>query len=265
MLVIAKADQTITFGALNDRTFGDAPFSVSASTSAPLEITYSTTGNCTNDGPTVTLTGAGTCTVAASQPGDANYNPATAVSQSFSIAQSGQMIDFGRLADHTYGDGDFSVAATATSGLPVAFHADGSCTVATGTVHLTGAGTCTISASQDGDANYSSAGSVSQQFTIRPGSASITLSGLDATYDGTPKSVVAGTTPSNLDGVTVTYDGSSNPPVNAGSYTVVATLSNANYTAETRPGPWSSRPRIRPSPSGRSPIGTSRPVHLRQP
>src|SRR6266516_3232825 len=65
--------QTINFDALQDRTFGDAPFSVSgtATSSLPVSYTVGSGDNCTIAGSTVTITGAGTCSVTATQPGDA--------------------------------------------------------------------------------------------------------------------------------------------------------------------------------------------------
>src|SRR5206468_5224863 len=63
--------------------------------------------------------------------------------------------------------------------------------------------------------------------------ATITLSGLQQTYNGTSRSVTATTSPLGLTGVSVTYDGSPTAPVNAGSYAIVASLTNANYEAPT--------------------------------
>ena len=56
----------------------------------------------------------------------------------------------------------------------------------------------------------------------------VTLSNLSQTYDGTAKSVTATTTPSGLT-VNLTYNGSTNAPTNAGSYTVIGTINDANY------------------------------------
>ena len=49
------------------------------------------------------------------------------------------------------GRADFDVTATSDSGLPVSFAAAGECTITGRTVHITGPGTCTITASQAGD------------------------------------------------------------------------------------------------------------------
>lgn len=77
-----------------------------------------------------------------------------------------QVITFGLLPYKTFGDRDFAVSASASSGLPVSFVASGKCTVGVATVHLTGAGSCTITASQPGNANYNAAANVSRSFSI---------------------------------------------------------------------------------------------------
>src|SRR5205807_650198 len=163
---IAKANQTITFGALANKTFGDADFNVSATASSGLSVSLTATGSCTMTGNTVHLTGAGSCTITASQGGNANFNAATDVPQSFNIAKANQTITFNALANKTFGDADFSVSATASSGLSVSFAATGNCTIAGNTVHITGAGSCTITGSQAGNANYNAAANVPQTFTI---------------------------------------------------------------------------------------------------
>src|SRR5205807_6000587 len=163
---VAKANQTITFNALANKTFGDADFNVSATASSGLSVSFTATGNCTIAGNTVHLTGAGSCTITASQPGNANFNAATDVPQTFNIAKANQTITFNALANKTFGDADFSVSATASSGLSVSFAASGNCTIAGNTVHITGAGSCTITGSQAGNANYNAAANVPQTFTI---------------------------------------------------------------------------------------------------
>jgi FtsP/CotA-like multicopper oxidase with cupredoxin domain len=91
-------------------------------------------------------------------------------SGSLTIAQASQTITFGALANMTFGDPDFNVSATASSSLPVSFAASGNCTVAGTLVHLTGAGSCTITASQAGNTNYLAATDAQQSFTIAPSS-----------------------------------------------------------------------------------------------
>jgi hypothetical protein len=165
-LSVAKADQTIAFAAIADKTYGDADFSVGATSSSGLPVSFVATGSCLISGASVHLTGAGSCQLAALQLGDSNYNPAPPVPRIFSIARATQTITFGALAQRTYGDPDFAVSASASSGLAVSFSASGSCTVTGVTVHLTGSGPCTVTASQAGDANYTAAADVAQTFSI---------------------------------------------------------------------------------------------------
>ena len=66
--------------------------------------------------------------------------------------------------------------------------------------------------------------------TITMATATITLSGLAEIYDGTPKAASATSDPAGL-AVVLTYDGSSVAPTAPGSYTVAATLNEANYAA----------------------------------
>jgi hypothetical protein len=86
---VRKADQSINFGALANKTFGDAPFTLTGSDSSGLPITYNViSGPATISLYTVTFTGAGTVTIQASQSGDARYNAATSVNRSFTVAQA---------------------------------------------------------------------------------------------------------------------------------------------------------------------------------
>jgi hypothetical protein len=168
LALVPLPDQTITLGSLPNRIYGDPDFNLSATASSGLPVAFAASGRCRVNGATVQLTGAGSCTVTASQPGDANYNPAPDVSQTFAIAKAGQLISFGPLANKTYGAADFRVIAAASSGLPVSFAATGRCTVNGATVHLTGPGSCTVTASQAGNLNYKSAPEVSRTFSIAP-------------------------------------------------------------------------------------------------
>ena len=83
--------------------------------------------------------GVGVCTVKYEQAGDSNYSAAQ-VTESVTAQKVGQTINFGALADKTFGAPDFDLSATASSGLGVSFTATGDCTVSGSTVHITGAG-----------------------------------------------------------------------------------------------------------------------------
>lgn len=91
-LVINKAAQTINFGPLVNKAVTDAPFTISASASSGLPVSFSVlSGPATISGNTVTLTGVpGAVTIRAAQAGDSNYNAAPNVDQSFNVGAGTQ-------------------------------------------------------------------------------------------------------------------------------------------------------------------------------
>ncbi len=69
--------------------------------------------------------------------------------------------------------------------------------------------------------------------TIGQATATVQLGDLAANFDGTPKAATATTTPPGLS-VTLTYDGGSTVPSAVGSYTVVGTVTDPNYTGSAQ-------------------------------
>jgi hypothetical protein len=170
---IGLSNQTITFDPLPDKLVSDPPFSVSAIASSGLPVGFAslTPGVCTVNGNTVTLVTTGTCTIQATQPGNASFNPAPPVAQSFAVKsnqKSDQTITFAKPADKKLGDLPFALSASASSGLAVSFTSNtlGVCTVSGNTVTLIAAGTCSITASQDGNATVNPASPVTQSFAV---------------------------------------------------------------------------------------------------
>jgi hypothetical protein len=162
--------QTITFGALSNKTCGDPPLTVSAIASSGLPVSFSsdTTSVCTVSGTQVTIVAAGACTIRASQAGNGSYAPAPDVTQTFTVNKGTQTITFGPLPFQGYGAAPFDVSATASSALLVSFSSNTTsvCTVAGSTVTVVAAGTCTIEASQTGSGNWFATAPVDQSFTV---------------------------------------------------------------------------------------------------
>jgi len=104
--------------------------------------------------------------VAYDQPGDRAIAPARQVVESVTVQKANQTIVLEPLAAKTYGDADIALNASASSGLPVSFSTSGSCTISGPALHLTGAGSCTVTAAQAGDANYNAAPSIARTFAI---------------------------------------------------------------------------------------------------
>jgi hypothetical protein len=92
-----------------------------------------------------------------------------------------------------------------------------------------GVGPHTVQASFAGETNLQASTSATANFNVTAAAATVTLSNLAKTYDGTPKSATVTTSPAGLS-VAVTYGGSATPPTDAGSYAVIAIVTNANYT-----------------------------------
>jgi uncharacterized repeat protein (TIGR03803 family) len=181
-LLFVKGEQTITFNSLPSKMFGDAPFALTATSSASLPITYasSNTAVATVSGNTVTIVGAGTATITASQAGDASYNAATNASQTLTVEKINQTITFAAITDKTVGDAAFSLSATATSNLPVTFStSSGKITISGTQVTIVSGGRVIITASQAGNANYNAATSVERTFCIKPAKPMITASNLN--------------------------------------------------------------------------------------
>ena len=218
---ITPANQTITFAKPADRALNAPDFNLTATASSGLPVTYTVnSGPCTVTGATVHLTGtAGTCSITASQSGNADYNAAPSVTQTFGIGKLSQTITFVRPTDVKVDAAPFNPGATASSGLPVTYTVnkvlgvDSSCTIdnTTHLVTITGAGFCSLTASQAGDATYNPASpNVTRTFLITKYPQTIT-------FDQDLPDVVFGVGP-----ITLTATASSGLPV---SYTTTGPCS----------------------------------------
>lgn len=175
--VIFKAHQTITVNthAPANSIFGNS-FSVAATVSSGLAVSFSSAGACTNVGSTFTMTsGTGTCTVKYDQAGDNNHDIAPQITENVTAQKATQSIDFSALSAKVFGDTDFGISASATSNLTVTFTASGQCTITGQTVHLSGVGSCSVTAQQSGNSHYNAATDVSQSFNITKGVATVAV------------------------------------------------------------------------------------------
>lgn len=84
--ILALLPQSIDFPPIADRTLAQSPFTPTVSASSGLPVALSVvSGPATASGTTVTLTGAGTVTLRATQTGNGTYGPATPVDRTFSV------------------------------------------------------------------------------------------------------------------------------------------------------------------------------------
>ncbi len=141
-----------------------------------------------------------------------------------------QVIDFNVLSDKTYGDADFTLLATASSGLPITFSSSNTAVVSVSgsTATINNAGETLISAYQTGDATYAAA-TIKQYQLVNIAVATVTLTDLVQEYTGSGIAVTSSTSPLGLS-LNVTYDGLPALPVDLGTYSVFAEVTEANYT-----------------------------------
>src|ERR1019366_4059469 len=104
-------------------TVGGSTYSVAAKASSGLPVSFSsgTPSVCSLEGSTVSFSATGTCTIDANQAGNANYDAAPQAQQSFLVGKYSQVIAFTSSvpSSATVGGSTYSVAAKASSGLPV--------------------------------------------------------------------------------------------------------------------------------------------------
>lgn len=218
-LTVNKGDQTIAFATLATKKFGDVPFTLGAVSSSGLAISYtsSNTGIATVSGNIITIVGAGTSTITASQAGDTNFGAGADVTQIFTVNKAGQTITFATLTAKKFGDVPFTLGATADSGLPITYSSSNKsvATVSGNTLTIVGLGTSTITASQAGDANYKAATDVTQTLTVtKKTDQTITFSALPTKNQGDAAFTLSANSSS---GLVVTYSIVSGPATISGS------------------------------------------------
>ncbi len=187
---IEARPQNIQFGPVPSlRLYGTATVTASATSGLTVRFSSITPEICSvvQDSGLVTSLAAGTCIVAANQPGNDHFAPAPQVTQEISVLfESAQTIVFGPTPLLSLG-GTAYVSAQATSGLPVRYSSltPTVCTVdpSSGLVTDLTAGDCIIAADQEGNAEYDPAPRVTQTITVTPAP--------EVTVPGSPEWVTA--------------------------------------------------------------------------
>lgn len=114
---------------------------------------------------------------------DTHGNSNTATSTVTIVDKTEQTITFPALTNKLYGSGNFTLTATASSGLPVSYTVvSGAATIQGSTVSITGVGDVTIEATQAGDAEFMPAPGVQQSFTVNPAVLTITATSHTITH-----------------------------------------------------------------------------------
>jgi hypothetical protein len=167
-----KTLQVITFNALESVAYMHDPVSLSASASSGLGVTYSSsnTSVASITGNQITIVGAGTATITASQAGNATFGAAS-VDQVFEVLKADQTITFdSSLPDIATNADPITLQAESSAGLPITFavtQGGDVVTVAGTLLTLTGkGGNVTVEAQQSGNNNYNAASSIAKNFKV---------------------------------------------------------------------------------------------------
>ena len=163
--------QTITFPAFV--AVRDTSVTLAATASSTLAVTYVATGGCSVAGSTLTFSagsGGTTCKVVASQAGNGYFSKAGALTRSIKVALTPQTLTFTHSPATSFTAEDVTpvtVTSDASPALtPTVVGTSGVCTYSDGDVTFLAAGTCSVVASQAGDATRAAAKSVTWRVKV---------------------------------------------------------------------------------------------------
>jgi autotransporter-associated beta strand protein len=165
----AKLSQTIALSAVAQQEMGTADFDVAKATSGlPVSYTSSNAAVITIVDGKVHIIAPGTSTITASQAGNTDYNAAQTQAQVITVVKKDQTIGFAEIGAKSITDADFNAGATASSGLAANYTSSNEnvATLVNGQIHIVGAGSSEIIASQAGNDTYNAAPSVTQPLTV---------------------------------------------------------------------------------------------------
>jgi parallel beta-helix repeat protein len=165
---VQKGAQSISIDSLPAKKYGDQPFSLTASATSGLPVSYRAVfGPATVTNEKLTITGAGQVLIEAVQNGNEAFYPASPVTFTLTVSKKEQSIAFAALPGRTVGDDPFALQATATSALPVRFRiVSGPASLEGGLVKINGIGEVVVEATQSGNINFLAALPVRQRFMV---------------------------------------------------------------------------------------------------
>ena len=192
----------------------------------------------------MTIVGAGQCYITASAAGNNNYYTATPVERTLVVAKAPQVITFAPLEnEYTYGDAPIALVATSNTGNVTFTSSNPAKLMIVGTnAIINGAGTFTITASLDEDANYLAA-STSQEIIVNKANLTVTANNASRVYgEANPefaysyKGFVNGDTKAEITAtIQVSSDANLSSPV--GTYEIVTTATtDDNYNIVCKKG-----------------------------
>lgn len=233
-LVVTKANQTITFQEIGGKTYGDEAFELNASASSGLSVSYTSSDQSVAkvSGNTVTIVGAGTTTISASQPGNNTYNPATTVEQTLTVAKA-PLAAAANNASREYGDPNPSFTGTITG---IKYDDEITATYSTSASSTSAIGAYAIVPTLSGDAlaNYEKPHITNGALSITPALLTITAADASRMY-GEENPSFTGSYAGQKNGETFVISGSAEANANSAvaTYAIVPSVEGetlGNYT-----------------------------------
>jgi len=169
---VTSASQSISFSPMATLTPTNAPFSLYATTSSGLPVSFSSSAPSvlSISGNTATINGWGRAVVTATQGGNFGYSAATPVSQTIVVGVFQTISPFETIPTVSYSKKKKVTITppTSTSGQALSVSVkSGPATISGNTVTLTGRGTVVLAANQIGNAQYLPAPQVTTSFTVK--------------------------------------------------------------------------------------------------
>jgi hypothetical protein len=229
-LTVSKATPAITFNNMS-KTFGDQAFTLNASSASTGTFNYvsGNTSVATISGNTVTIVGAGSVDITATQDSDANYNQGTAIA-TLTIAKATPSITFSDMSK-TYGD-YFTISRPQTSSTGSVVYESLDTNIATinnNVVSVVGVGSTTIRATLSSDNNYNSR-IVTATLTSVKATPTITFSAINKSYGSSAFTAPISTNSSGSIQYTSSNTGVATVGLTTGLITVL-TVGNTTITA----------------------------------
>lgn len=239
-LTVKKVSQTIVLNELQDKTFEDIPFMLPATTDKGLTISYQSTNTnvATIEGNVVTIVGAGTTDIIATQQGDEHHYATTPVSRTLTVNRQTQSITFNAFGNVVYGDAQIELNQYTNKNFEITYTSSNTdvATVDGNIISVIKPGLTVIKAIQNGNKNYLPAQSIERTLIVNKADQKIEWYELPAKNYGDGDFALPATTDK---GLTITYT-SDNENVatisgnivsikNAGSANITATQSGDDY------------------------------------
>ncbi|PWG80605.1 MBG domain-containing protein [Pararcticibacter amylolyticus] len=196
VLIVNPAASVITFNSIEYKKYGDADFTLNATTTSDGKISYSIiNANTTNPAATVDpstgrvhILNAGNATITATVTGSSGYSTSQDVTQQLTVLKATPVITFAEIGSKTYGDADFSANASSTSAESMLTYTSTAVSVASvnagGTIKINSGGFTNITVAQPSSLNYEAAVPVSRTLEVARNIPAIVLQPMTAKVFG---------------------------------------------------------------------------------